>query len=165
MLASGTTCFLDAYLYVDAIADAAQAAGLRAVLSQGVFDIENANFKTTDAALASAAALADRLAGHDRLRAAIFPHAVYTCSAATLARCAAFARDRGLLLSTHAAETAKENDDCRKANGVRVVPLPGTAGAARTEHAAGPRRGPRRRRHANIGQDRNARGPLPPKAT
>ncbi|EHJ46472.1 S-adenosylhomocysteine deaminase [Solidesulfovibrio carbinoliphilus subsp. oakridgensis] len=122
MLASGTTCFLDAYLYVDAIADAVDTAGLRAVLCQGVFDIANANFKTTDAALASASRLADRLAGHDRLRPAIFPHAVYTCSAETLARCADFARDRGLLLSTHAAETARENDDCQKTNGRRVIP-------------------------------------------
>jgi 5-methylthioadenosine/S-adenosylhomocysteine deaminase len=122
MLASGTTCFLDAYLYVDAVADAVDGAGLRAVLCQGVFDIANANFKTTDAALAAAGRLADRLSGHDRLRPAIFPHAVYTCSADTLTRCAAFARERGLLLSTHAAETARENDDCRQANGRRVIP-------------------------------------------
>lgn len=122
MLASGTTCFLDAYLFVDAVADAAQAAGLRAVLCQGVFDIENAGFKTSDAALASAAALADRLAGLPLLRPGIFPHAVYTCRASTLERCAAFARERGALLSTHAAETARENDDCRNANGARVIP-------------------------------------------
>ena len=122
MLASGTTCFLDAYLFVDAVADAAQQAGMRAVLCQGVFDIENAGFKTSDAALASAAALADRLAGQTLLRPAIFPHAVYTCREDTLERCAAFARERGLLLSTHAAETARENDDCVKANGARVIP-------------------------------------------
>ena len=122
MLASGTTCFLDAYLFVDAVADAAEASGMRAVLCQGVFEIANAGFKTVDAAFASAAALADRLAGHDRLRAAIFPHAVYTCSGKTLARCAAFARERDVLLSTHACETAKENDDCAKANGARVIP-------------------------------------------
>lgn len=122
MLASGTTCFLDAYLFVDAVADAAQAAGLRAVLCQGVFDIENAGFKTADAALASAGALADRLAGEALLRPAIFPHAVYTCRRATLERCAAFAKERGTLLSTHAAETARENDDCLAANGQRVIP-------------------------------------------
>lgn len=122
MLASGTTCFLDAYLFVDAVADAAEASGMRAVVCQGVFEIENAGFKTVEAAFASSAALADRLRGHDRLRAAIFPHAVYTCSGKTLARAAAFASERGLLLSTHAAETARENDDCHKANGARVIP-------------------------------------------
>ena len=122
MLASGTTCFLDAYLFVDAVADAAEASGMRAVLCQGVFEIENAGFKTVDAAFASAGVLADRLADHKRLRAAIFPHAVYTCSAETLTRCADFARDRDLLLSTHAAETAGENADCQQANGARVVP-------------------------------------------
>ncbi|WP_029459829.1 amidohydrolase [Solidesulfovibrio alcoholivorans] len=122
MLASGTTCFLDAYLFVDAVADAAEASGMRAVLCQGVFEIANAGFKTVDAAFASSEALVARLAGHDRLRPAIFPHAVYTCSAKTLSRCAAFARDKGVLLSTHACETAKENDDCVKANGARVIP-------------------------------------------
>ncbi|MHC1788884.1 amidohydrolase [Solidesulfovibrio sp.] len=122
MLASGTTCFLDAYLFIDAVADAAEAAGLRAVLGQGVFDIENAGFKTADAALASAAALADRLAGQTLLRPAIFPHAVYTCRQDTLERCAAFARERGTLLSTHAAETVRENENCLAANGARVIP-------------------------------------------
>jgi len=122
MLASGTTCFLDAYLFVDAITEAVDTVGMRAVISQGVFDIENASFKSTDAALAAAATLAQRLRGHDRLRAAIFPHAVYTCSADTLRRCAAFARENSLLLSTHAAETAQENDACQKKHGLRVIP-------------------------------------------
>ncbi len=122
MLASGTTCFLDAYFFAPTIADAVEAAGLRAVICQGVFDMENTHFKTTDQAMAAAAALADRLAGCDRLRAAVFPHAVYTCSAKTLVRCADLARSRGLLLSTHAAETAKENADCLAANGLRVIP-------------------------------------------
>ncbi|EFL51254.1 S-adenosylhomocysteine deaminase [Solidesulfovibrio fructosivorans JJ]] len=122
MLATGTTCFCDAYLYVDAIADAVEEAGMRAVISQGVFEIENAGFKTVDAALNAAGALTDRLAGHDRLRPAIFPHAVYTCSAKTLTRCADFARSQNVLLSTHAAETARENEDCLQANGARVIP-------------------------------------------
>ena len=121
MLATGTTCFLDAYLFVDAIVEAVEAAGMRAVVCQGVFDIENAGFKTTDAALASAGRLADRLAGHERLRPAIFPHAVYTCSRQTLTRCNDFAGARGVLLSMHAAETAKENADCQRAHGKRVI--------------------------------------------
>ncbi len=122
MLASGTTCFLDAYFYNDAAVAAAEAAGIRGVICQGVFDMESAGFKSADASLAEGAALADRLAGNDRLRAAVFPHAVYTCRRPTLERCAALARDRSLLLSTHAAETARENDDCIKANGKRVIP-------------------------------------------
>ena len=122
MLASGTTCFLDAYFFVNAIADAVETSGLRAVLCQGVFEIQSAGLKSTKSALASAGKLATRLAGHDRLRAAVFPHSVYTCSAETLTRCADLARERGLLLSTHAVETAKENDDCLKANGERVIP-------------------------------------------
>jgi 5-methylthioadenosine/S-adenosylhomocysteine deaminase len=122
MLASGTTCFLDAYFFNTAVADAAEASGIRAMICQGVFDMESAGFKSSEASLAEGAALADRLAGNDRLRAAIFPHAVYTCRRDTLERCGALARERGLLLSTHAAETARENDDCRKANGKRVIP-------------------------------------------
>ena len=122
MLASGTTCFLDAYLFADTEATAVLAAGLRAVVCQGVFDRDAENFKGTEQALRNAAALADRLAGHSRLRTAIFPHAVYTCSADTLVRCATLARSRNLLLTTHAAETAKENDDCQKKHGSRVIP-------------------------------------------
>jgi len=122
MLASGTTCFLDAYLFADTEATAVEACGLRAVICQGVFDRDEDNFKATEHALATAADLADRLAGHPRLRTAIFPHAVYTCSADTLVRCITLARSKGLLLSTHAAETAKENADCESHNGARVIP-------------------------------------------
>lgn len=122
MLASGTTCFLDAYLFADTEATAVEACGLRAVICQGVFDREADNFKATEQALKTAAALADRLAGHPRLKTAIFPHAVYTCSADTLVRCASLARSKDLLLSTHAAETARENADCETHNGARVIP-------------------------------------------
>jgi 5-methylthioadenosine/S-adenosylhomocysteine deaminase len=121
MLASGTTCFFDSYLFADAVAEAAETSGLRAVIGQGVMEIDNPAFKKPDAALAAAAALADRLAGHDRLRVALFAHAVYTCSRQTLEHCVAFTRDRGLLLSTHAVETARENDDCQAAHGCRVM--------------------------------------------
>lgn len=122
MLASGTTCYLDAYLFAGTIATAVEEAGLRAIICQGVFDHGNDRFKAADKALRTATALADRLAGHPRLRTAIFPHAVYTCSTPTLLRCAELARERGVLLSTHAAETAKENADCQTANGQRVIP-------------------------------------------
>jgi 5-methylthioadenosine/S-adenosylhomocysteine deaminase len=122
MLSTGTTCFFDSYLFAESVAEAADASGLRAVIGQGVMEIDNPAFKTPEASLDAAAALAERLAGHDRLRLAIFAHAVYSCSTRTLARCVAFTRDRGLLLSTHAVETARENDDCQKAHGCRVIP-------------------------------------------
>jgi 5-methylthioadenosine/S-adenosylhomocysteine deaminase len=122
MLASGTTCFLDAYLFADTVADAVDASGMRALVAQGVFEIENAKFKTVSQALEAVGRMADRLAGHDRLRAAVFPHAVYTCSSGTLTKCAELARAHDILLSTHAAETAKENVDCRQAHGERVIP-------------------------------------------
>ena len=122
MLASGTTCFLDAYLFAETVADAADASGMRAVIAQGVFEIDNPRFKTVEQSLAAAEVMAERLAGHQRLRFAVFPHAVYTCSPPTLRRCAAVARKHDVLLSTHAAETPKENVDCLKAHGKRVVP-------------------------------------------
>lgn len=122
MLASGTTCFLDAYLFAETVADAAATSGMRAVIAQGVFEIDNPRFKTVDQSLAAAKVLAERLAGHDRLRFAVFPHAVYTCSSQTLRRCAAVAREHDVLLSTHAAETPKENADCLAAHGKRVLP-------------------------------------------
>jgi 5-methylthioadenosine/S-adenosylhomocysteine deaminase len=122
MLASGTTCFFDAYFFAATVAEAAETAGLRAVIGQGVFDSGNLKFKTSDQALSAAGELADRLSGQPRLRPALFAHAVYTCSTRTLTRCVDLTRQRGLLLATHAVETARENDDCRQAHGARVIP-------------------------------------------
>lgn len=122
MLASGTTCFFDAYLFAEAVAEAAEAAGLRAIIAQGVMEIDNPAFKKPEASLQAAGAMAERLAGHDRLRVGIFAHAVYSCSTETLSRCVTFARDRGMVLATHAVETARENEDCQKAHGRRVIP-------------------------------------------
>lgn len=122
MLASGTTCFFDAYLFADAVAQATDSMGLRAVIGQGVMELDNPAFKKPAAAWHAAGELADRLAGHDRLRVGLFAHAVYTCSPDTLAGCVALSRDRGWLLATHAVETARENTRCQTVHGRRVIP-------------------------------------------
>lgn len=122
MLASGTTCFCDAYFFSGTVAEAADASGMRAVIGQGVFDSGNLKCKTADEAFEAARELADRLSGQPRLRPALFAHAVYTCTTRTLERCVELSRERDLLLATHAVETARENDDCHKAHGLRVIP-------------------------------------------
>ena len=122
MLASGTTCFCDAYFFSGTVAEAADASGMRAVIGQGVFDSADLKFKTSDQALDAARELADKVSDQPRLRPALFAHAVYTCTTRTLERCVELSRERDLLLATHAVETARENDDCHKAHGLRVIP-------------------------------------------
>lgn len=69
MLASGTTCFFDAYLFAEAVAEAAEAAGLRAVIAQGVMEIDNPAFKKPEASLHAAEDLARGLGDHEIGRA------------------------------------------------------------------------------------------------
>ena len=95
---------------------------MRAVIGQGVFDSADLKFKTSDQALDAARELADKVSDQPRLRPALFAHAVYTCTTRTLERCVELSRERDLLLATHAVETARENDDCHKAHGLRVIP-------------------------------------------
>ncbi|MBN1661824.1 MAG: 8-oxoguanine deaminase [Anaerolineae bacterium] len=60
---------------------------------------------------------------YSMLRIAVGPCSPFSVTPELMRRSAAFARDRGLHLHTHVAETADENDYCLKSFGVRPVEL------------------------------------------
>ena len=106
MLRSGTTCFCDMYFFQKETARAAEEAGIRAVLCEGITDsvLETKLEKTKD--------LFSTIKPDGRIRVGISPHAVYTCQPDTLKRCAEFAKEHGMLIHTHLSETGVENTDC-----------------------------------------------------
>src|SRR6185436_9496258 len=88
MIRSGTTCFADMYYFEEAVAEAAAAAGLRALCAQTVLKFPSPDAASFEDALARAQDLVTRWKGHPLIRPAVAPHAPYTCTAEILRACA-----------------------------------------------------------------------------
>jgi len=123
MLATGTTTFCDLYIFECSVAETAHALGIRAVLGEGVFDTPNASYSGMDQAFAKVDELADYCHGRELLTPCLVAHSVYATSHATLARLSRLARERGLTLTLHAAETAAETALCLERFGARPVEI------------------------------------------
>jgi len=122
MLLSGTTTCCDGYFYEDAVAQAVQAAGLRAVLAQGVIDRPAPGVPDPTQNLASARRFCQQwLDRTEMIRPSVFCHSPYTCSRETLIRAKRLCDDFGLLFQIHVAETRWEADHIRTTAGASPV--------------------------------------------
>jgi 5-methylthioadenosine/S-adenosylhomocysteine deaminase len=122
MIRSGTTCFADMYYFEDSVADAAAAAGVRALCAQTVLKFPTPDATSYEDGLAAARAFVEKWKGHRLILPSVAPHAPYTCTAEILRACAELASEFDVPLHTHLAETAFEVEQSRKAHGMPVIP-------------------------------------------
>lgn len=107
MIRSGTTAFADMYFFMEEVAEAVEKAGLRAVLSYGII-------APTPDRIEPELKRAENFArewdgkGEGRIRAALSPHAPYTCGPEVWRKAVALARELRIPIHTHLAETAEE---------------------------------------------------------
>lgn len=122
MLAAGITGFADMYLFEGALAEAAQAAGIRCLAGASIVDFETPE-GPADAALDRAEAFLDAHPpdAEGLVRGSIAPHSTYTCSGETLAACAEIAEDQGARVQVHAGETRHETYTVEADTGRRPV--------------------------------------------
>ena len=109
MIASGTTLAADGYFFEHDVARAFEDAGLRAVTAQGIIDFPAPG--VPDPAkniMAAAAFITSRQQENALIRPALFAHSPYTCSNETLRRAKQLARETGVKLFIHVAETEQE---------------------------------------------------------
>ena len=108
LIRSGVTCFADMYFHMDAVAEATEKAGIRALLSSGIIapSMKEGGEEELDMALE----LARDWNGvnNDRIRVALSPHALYTCGREVWDRVIELAGERNLPIHTHLAETEKD---------------------------------------------------------
>jgi 5-methylthioadenosine/S-adenosylhomocysteine deaminase len=121
MISSGTTTFCDMYLFEDAVAQAAQQAGMRAVVGEVLYDFPSPNYGPPAEGLRFSEELCRTYQGHPRVRVAIQPHAVYTCSPELLQQCGELAVRLRTPLIIHLSETRKEVAYCQTAYGATPV--------------------------------------------
>jgi len=110
---SGSTTFIDMYIYNDEIARAVEESGVRALLSYGI--IAEKMDEKGQAEIATTQALAERWHGaaDGRLSVAVAPHAVYTVGKPVWQEALHLARDLELPLHTHVSETRGEVENWR----------------------------------------------------
>jgi 5-methylthioadenosine/S-adenosylhomocysteine deaminase len=112
MLLSGTTTFCDMYLFTDAVAQAVVDTGIRGVVGEVLYDFPSPNYGKPENGLKFTEELCRTYQGHPRVRVAVEPHAVYTCSPDLLEKSKALADAHNTRWIIHLSETAKEVADC-----------------------------------------------------
>ncbi len=117
MILSGTTTFCDMYLFTGAVAEAAKAAGIRAVVGEVLYDFPSPNYGPIEAGFRYTEALMERWRGDPLITVAVEPHSPYLCAPELLQRAEVLSRDRGAPLVIHVSETADEVETIRKRYG------------------------------------------------
>jgi 5-methylthioadenosine/S-adenosylhomocysteine deaminase len=121
MILSGTTCFCDMYLFEDAVARAAKAAGMRAVVGEVLYDFPSPNYGPIEKGFAYTRRLIDTWRDDPLVTIAVEPHSPYLCAPDLLTEAAGIAREHRLPLVIHLAETHREVDDIRERYGATPV--------------------------------------------
>jgi 5-methylthioadenosine/S-adenosylhomocysteine deaminase len=121
MLRGGVTCFNDMYFYPEAAAQAALAAGMRAVLGIIVIEMPSAYASDAQDYLSKGLETRDALKSETLLSFCIAPHAPYTVSDKAFERIAMLEGVLDLPLHIHVHETRDEIEQSVSRHGVRPL--------------------------------------------
>ena len=123
MLASGTTSFLDMYIFPDAAARAVTDTGMRACLSLGLAGTADASGRGM-LRLREAVDEMDRWHGkNDNISFMLAPHAPYTCDDGYQREVAKEAKRLGISINTHLSESVAEIETIRNDYGCSPIEL------------------------------------------
>ena len=122
MIRSGVTTFADMYYFEEAVAEAATAAGMRALCGQTVLKFPTPDASSFEDSLAAARDFIAAWKGHPLIVPAVSPHAPYTCTPEILQACSALAVEFDVPLHTHLSETLLEVENSRREHGMPVIP-------------------------------------------
>ncbi|MGW7302273.1 amidohydrolase [Streptomyces sp. NPDC054829] len=117
MIRAGVTCFADHYFAMDAVAAVVAECGLRAHLGEAYFSSQGPEGRERSVEFA----LRYRGAAGGRITTALAPHAPYTVTDADLAATADLAREHGLPVHLHAAETRDQTRTSLDRHGVTPI--------------------------------------------
>ena len=121
MLQGGVTCFNDMYLFPEATARAALAAGMRASIGMIAIDFPTAYASDPDDYLTKGLALRDDYNSHPLLVFCFAPHAPYTVGDKNLSRVLTYAEQLDVPIHIHLHETGDEINNSLKSYGMRPL--------------------------------------------
>ncbi len=128
MIRSGTTSFVDMYLFEETIAQVVDKVGMRAWLGEGLFDFPSPSFPSGFEALEETERMALKWQDNPRITITVDPHTPYTCSAKLLKKAGKLSKRLGLHLVIHLAETRWEIEEIRGMHGLSPVEYLDTLG-------------------------------------
>ena len=121
MIKSGTTCFADQYFFMEDVARAIEEAGLRAMLSYGIIELDDPKRRESELRAGEKLVKACQGAAGGRIQAMFGPHAAYTCSPECLMQVKELSKKYKVGIHTHISETQDEVDRIMKKYGKRPV--------------------------------------------
>jgi 5-methylthioadenosine/S-adenosylhomocysteine deaminase len=108
MMLSGTTCFADMYLFEDAVAEAAKAAGMRAVVGEVLYNFPSPCYGPIEEGFAYTENMIRKWQGDPLISVAVEPHSPYLCAPDLLVRAAELSQKYSTPLIIHVSETENE---------------------------------------------------------
>lgn len=117
MIMSGTTCFCDMYLFEDAVARAAKAAGMRAVVGEVLYDFDSPNYGPIEKGFEYTRRLIDTWQADPLVTIAVEPHSTYLCAPELLKEAFELTQSFSLPLVIHLAESKSEVAQIKKRYG------------------------------------------------
>ncbi len=121
MARSGTTTYVDMYMFEEDAARATERAGIRGVLGQSVIGFPVPDYRTPEEALAGARAFVERYRSHPLIIPSVAPHALYTTPLEIVVRARDLAREYAVPLQIHAVEPPEENDQVKEKLGKGTI--------------------------------------------
>ena len=117
MVASGSVFFNDMYFDIEQTIDVVNRTGMRATI--GVTVMESHSKAVSEEKKEFVRHWQDPTGG--RIRLAMAPHAIYTVGERKLRDSATFARENGMMIHIHLAETVTEENDCLREHGMTPI--------------------------------------------
>ncbi|MDA3897603.1 MAG: amidohydrolase [Desulfobacteraceae bacterium] len=108
MILSGTTCFADMYLFEDAVAEAAKAAGMRAVVGEVLYNFPSPSYGAIEEGFVYSENLIKKWKSDPLITVAVEPHSPYLCAPDLLTRASDLSNAYEVPLIIHVAETQIE---------------------------------------------------------
>ena len=121
MIRSGTIMVNDMYLFMDSAVEAFLESGMRAMAGEGVYDFPSPSVGAADEAIALIIERIKKWQKYPLIEPVMVAHSTYTCSPELLMRVHDVAREYGVRLHIHLAESENEVDIVTKAHNMRPV--------------------------------------------
>ena len=121
MMLSGTTCFADMYLFEDAVAEAAKAAGMRAVVGEVLYDFPSPCYGPIESGFAYTENLIGKWKRDPLITVAVEPHSPYLCAPDLLAKAGELSERHQIPFIIHVAETRTEADTLQQKYGRTAI--------------------------------------------
>jgi 5-methylthioadenosine/S-adenosylhomocysteine deaminase len=123
MIQTGTTAFADGYMLADYVGKAAEEAGMRAWLGEGVVKFPTKSIKDPSRAFSILQEQFERWKGNPLVNPTVFAHSVYSCEPEQLVKTHEFVRKNDIIMQIHVSETETEVQNCIREHGVTPVGL------------------------------------------